>query len=155
MLLRLREQQAHVKHQVDSVMNIQRVYRGHICRAHDVRAREFANMEQAQRHALDIHIKYRQYLRYRRKAGATLLQSLYRGHMVRRQQKAAAAAATKIQSIFRRCLAQKHVRDMREGNLHQFPVEAMTLPSLYDVMIVDVIECDILIVERVWLSVLG
>ncbi|EQC38793.1 hypothetical protein SDRG_03752 [Saprolegnia diclina VS20] len=121
-LLRWREHQARVLQQYESLVTIQRVFRGYLVRFEDARRRLLGHLTQRQMHRLGLTLQQRKFVQERRGNAATRIQAAYRGYCTRCDMRAQGAAATVIQSILRRELAKRRVLAIREGNLHLFPV---------------------------------
>ncbi|KAF0719266.1 Aste57867_1152 [Aphanomyces stellatus] len=121
-LLRWRQHTAWALHHYEALVNIQRIYRGHVVRYRKSRQLLVDRLKDDQMRALQIRLSRRKFLRMERAHAATQIQALRRGYLTRRRLKTMAAAATKIQSIVRRELAKQLVEEIRQGNLMQFPV---------------------------------
>ncbi|KDO29559.1 hypothetical protein SPRG_05515 [Saprolegnia parasitica CBS 223.65] len=121
-LLRWREHQARVLKQYEALLTIQRVFRGYLVRFQDARRRLLSHLTQQQMHRLGLTLQQRKFIQERRGNAATRIQAAFRGYCTRCDMRANAAAATVIQSLWRRELAKRRVIAIREGNLNLFPV---------------------------------
>ncbi|KAH9128119.1 hypothetical protein AeMF1_001672 [Aphanomyces euteiches] len=121
-LLRLREQTAWAHAQYEAVVNIQRLYRGHVVRYRKTRLWLCDRIRDVQMQQLQLQLAQRKALRLERAAAATQIQAIYRGVVQRRHWKRMEAAAIVIQAMMRGQLAKRRVEAIRQGNEMQIPV---------------------------------
>ncbi|KAF0702879.1 hypothetical protein AaE_015653 [Aphanomyces astaci] len=121
-LQRLREHQTSAMLHYEALVNIQRMYRGHVVRYRKVRVQLCDRIRDDQMYQLQQLLHRRKFLRDERARAATQIQALRRGCVTRRRLQHMSTAATQIQSVLRRQLAKRRVEDIRQGNTLQFPV---------------------------------